>query len=103
MGSDVHLEGGERGVALGAVLARERPLDLVVGVQLLVLGEPGLRREGLLALGAVVRLAIDAVLVVAGTAAVVVEFLLRADMVLQRVHYFISYFCGFGVKFGSKC
>ena len=54
--ADVHLEGGERGVALGAVLARERPLDLVVGVQLLVLREPGLRREGLLALAAVVRL-----------------------------------------------
>ena len=38
MRADVHLEGGERGVALGAVLARERPLDLVVGVQLLVPG-----------------------------------------------------------------
>ena len=81
MRADVHLEGGERGVALGAVLARERPLDLVVGVQLLVLGEPRLRREGLLALRAVVRLV--------AAAAVVLELLLlveREGLRRQRRH-----------------
>ena len=35
---DVHLEGGERGIALLAVLAAEALLDLVGAVELLVLG-----------------------------------------------------------------
>ena len=56
VGPDVHLEGGEGGVALGAVFAAEALLDLVGAVELLVLGVARLGREGLLALQAVERL-----------------------------------------------
>ena len=50
--ADVHLQGGEGGVALATVLAGEAAGDLVAAVQLAVLGVAGLRGEGLLALGA---------------------------------------------------
>ena len=54
--ADVHLECGERSVALSAVLAGEAAGNLVVAVQLLVLGEAGLGGEGLSALAAAVGL-----------------------------------------------
>ncbi len=56
VGSDVHLEGGEGGVALGAVLAGEAARDLVAAVELAVLGVARLGGEGLPALAAAVRL-----------------------------------------------
>ena len=46
---DVHLQCGLGGVVLAAVLTRELLLDLVGAVQLLMLQEPGLRGEALLA------------------------------------------------------
>ena len=49
VGPDVHLQRGLGGVVLAAVLTRELLLDLVGAVQLLMLQEPGLRGEALLA------------------------------------------------------
>ena len=53
---DVHLQRGLGGVVLAAVLTRELLLDLVGAVQLLMLQEPGLRGEALLAFVAVIGL-----------------------------------------------
>ena len=85
MRPDVHLQGRQRGVSLGAILARETLLDLVVAVQLLVLCVSGLGGKGLFAIGAVIRLAACAAAACPGGVPLLVRRVLRLERRVEEL------------------